>query len=267
MLKKVELVDLRRIQLEILDDVDRFCREKGLHYSLGGGTLLGAVRHKGYIPWDDDIDINMPRADYEIFAREFSSAQNEVIDLRYHPSCREICIKVVRKNTRMIDIQLGRCLWGICIDVFPIDGCPENASSLCLQIGKIRDQIATVCPYFKTVSKSHRIEWFFRFCLKRLCHPFTPSVLTLKRRLHEIASVNPLENSSKAGGILGGYGSREVMDKEVFDDYVMLDFEGKKYPAFAGYDVYLKSLYGNYMELPPPECRVSVHLYDSYIDA
>jgi len=125
-MRLVDLTELRTIQQEILDDVDRFCKDRGLHYSLGGGTLLGAVRHKGYIPWDDDIDINMPRTDYEAFASSFRSDQNEVIDLRYHPACREICLKVVRKGTRMVDVELGRCLWGINIDIFPIDGYPND---------------------------------------------------------------------------------------------------------------------------------------------
>ena len=265
-MRLVDLTELRTIQQEILDDVDRFCKDSGLHYSLGGGTLLGAVRHKGYIPWDDDIDINMPRTDYEAFASSFRSDQNEVIDLRYHPACREICLKVVRKGTRMIDVELGRCLWGINIDIFPIDGYPNDDLFLCDEIASIRNKIAKICPYYKTIPMPRKIKWLFKYCVKRLCNPLMPSVLFLKNKLHELASGNKIANSQNAGGILGGYGRKEVMDSNVFSEYVKLEFEGKLYPVIAGYDVYLKSLYGNYMELPPVEKRVSHHLYDAYID-
>ena len=265
-MRQVSLPELRAIQLEILDDVDHFCKECGLHYSLGGGTLLGAVRHKGYIPWDDDIDINMPRPDYEVFVRTFLSDKNEVIDLRHHPACREICLKVVRKGTRMVDVEFGRCLWGINIDVFPIDGCPEDAHALCDEIALLRDKIAIICPYYKTIPMPRKIEWFFKHCVKRLRNPFIPSVLSVKDKLHGLAAENKIGNSQKAGGILGGYGAKEVMSADVFSDYVKLEFEGKLYPAIAGYDVYLSSIYGNYMELPPVEKRVSHHLYDAYID-
>lgn len=267
MMRQVDLSELRAIQLEILDDVDRYCKENGLHYSLGGGTLLGAVRHKGYIPWDDDIDINMPREDYELFAKNYLSDKNEVQDLRYHPASREICLKVMRKGTKMVDISLGRALWGINIDVFPIDGCPDNAQPLCEEIAGIREEIARVCPYYRTIPMPQKIMWFFRYVLKRLRSPFSPSVLELKKRLHEIASINLYEDCKFAGGILGGYGKKEVMEKSVFADYVSMEFEGKQYPVISGYDTYLKSLYGNYVQLPPEEKRVSHHLYDSYIDS
>lgn len=265
-MKLVEIHELRSIQLDILDDVDRFCKQNGLHCSLGGGTLLGAVRHKGYIPWDDDIDINMPRKDYETFAASYFSDKNEVIDLRKHPYCREICLKVVRIGTSMVDLQLGRSLWGINIDVFPIDGCPEDASSLCDEIARMRQDIATVCPYYKTVSGPRKAIWFLRYIVKRAIHPKIPSVLCLKERIHALASANSFEDSKFAGGILGGYGNKEVMSQTVFSDYTELEFEGRQFPVISGYDTYLKALYGDYMQLPPLEKQVSHHLYDSYID-
>ena len=120
-MRKVGLEEMKRIQLEILDDVDRFCRETGLRYSLCGGTLLGAVRHKGYIPWDDDIDILMPREDYETFIRTYRSDKNTVLDLRKEGTTVEVVVKVSRNGTWMTDQTLGRTLWGINIDIFPVD--------------------------------------------------------------------------------------------------------------------------------------------------
>lgn len=264
-MRKVELEELRKIQIEILDDVDCFCSRKGLHYSLGGGTLLGAVRHKGYIPWDDDIDINMPREDYEVFARSYQSEQNYVLDLRFAPYNRELCLKVCRKGTSMVDVELGRNMWGINIDVFPIDGCPDDAVALCEEIATIREQIALICPYYKTVRNNLKAEFFLKFLAKRVRYPFIPGVLKLKQEIHALASGHTLGRCGKGGGILGGYGKREVMDAGVFSEYALLEFEGKEYPVIKDYHIYLSSLYGDYMQLPPIEKRVTHHLYDPFI--
>ena len=126
MKRTIDLDEMKRIQLEILDDVHAFCVTHGIRYSLCGGTLLGAIRHKGYIPWDDDIDIMMPRKDYERFLQSYKSTQNKVLDLRTVPTTVELCTKVCREGTFMADRLLGRTLWGINIDIFPIDGMPGD---------------------------------------------------------------------------------------------------------------------------------------------
>lgn len=264
-MRKIDIKELRCIQLSILDDVHEFCQEKGLRYSLCGGTLLGAVRHKGYIPWDDDIDIFMPREDYEIFVHKYVSDENYVLDLIKVPFNRELCIKVCRKGTSMIDKELGRNMWGVNIDIFPIDGCPDDSFSFCGEIARMREQLSIVCPYYKVVKKSLRFCYFIKYCLKRLRHLTFPGALSLKERICKLASAEPLEKSKKGGCIFGCYGEREIMSADIFLEFTTLEFEGKEYSAIKGYDKYLHSLYGDYMQLPPIEKRVTHHLYDAFI--
>lgn len=260
----IDLKQLRSIQIEILDSVHAYCLQNGIKYSLGGGTLLGAVRHQGYIPWDDDIDIMMPRADYERFAKEYQSPDNYVLDLRKADNCVEICLKVCRKSTLMRDTVLGRALWGVNIDVFPIDGYPDNNSSHCDKILSLRKQAERICPTFKSVKKSLRIKWFIKYCIKRVLFFYPHSFQHLKQEIDLIGSKYSIEKESLGGSILGGYGFREVMSTEVFHSFSDISFEGKMYRTITDYDTYLRCLYGEYMTLPPVEKRISHHLYDSY---
>lgn len=264
-MRKIDLNELRSIQLDILSEVDEFCKQKGIRYSLCGGTLLGAVRHKGYIPWDDDIDLMMPREDYDRFAREFHSERSVLQDLREDPNVIEFFLKVFRKKTMMKDTQFGRNLWGIYIDIFPIDGVPESFNEHCGHIQRLRDKLPRVCPFYKTVSKNKPL-WFAKFIFKRMAFPFYGSVLDIKKEIETAAHSAPFETSPNAGVILGSYGIREVVKKSVFDTYIDLPFEGRMFPAIKEFDIYLRAIYGDYMKLPPVEQRVTHHLYDSFVD-
>ena len=264
-MRKVGLEEMKRIQLEILDDVDRFCRETGLRYSLCGGTLLGAVRHKGYIPWDDDIDILMPREDYETFIRTYRSDKNTVLDLRKEGTTVEVVVKVSRNGTWMTDQTLGRTLWGINIDIFPVDGIPDDFGKHCDTILALRDKLSRICPFYRVVG-SRKWRWFLKYCLKRLVYFYPGTFLGLKRRIDTLASSYTLSECNLAGAVLGSYGRREAVRKEVFLEYGDIPFEDRSYRAVLDYDQYLKSLYGDYMQPPPKEKQVSHHLYDAYIE-
>ena len=264
-MREISTEELKAIQLSILDDVAHFCDAHGIRYSLAYGTLLGAVRHGGYIPWDDDIDLFMPRPDYDLFLSTYTSCDNEVIDLSKKEDCIEMFGKVCRKNTIMEDTTNSRKLWGIYIDIFPVDGLPEGKAQSFYDAATAKwNQIPRVCPFYRSMTK-HRGIWFFKYVLKKVLFFKYGNVLTIKSSLSIMLKSGDYYNSKLAGCYFGDAGRDEFMDKTIFEEYCMLPFEGKRFSAPAQYDKYLKNLFGDYMQLPPPEERVSHHLYHSYI--
>lgn len=262
-MRKLNVQQIRQIQLEILDDIHRFCTENGIRYSLCGGSIIGAVRHKGYIPWDDDIDLMMPRTDYERFKSLYQSDVNELIDLSRIESCEEQFVKVSRKGTIMEDIVVRRRIWGINVDIFPIDGMPEDYLPYTKFLQDLHQSIVESCPFYKVAHK-RRGYWHFRFLLKKLTKGGMKDVLVSKAELNRIALQHLPENSPLSTVIYGDF-KIFPFPSQMFFELQNIEFEGKMFSCIADTDQYLSKVYGNYMELPPVEKRISHHLYDSYI--
>jgi len=263
-MRKLDALESRQIQLAILDDVDQFCREQHIRYSLCGGTLLGAVRHKGYIPWDDDIDLMMPRTDYDRFLQTYASACNQVIDLSTLESCTEQFAKVSRKGTWMEDVILHRRLWGVNIDIFPIDGLPSDYSSYTDSLCRIHDSIIVHCPVYKAARKN-RTYWRIRYRLKTLLKGKREDILFLKRELNMMVRNHRPEDSPLSTVIFGDF-KIFPFPTGLFYEMREMVFEGKNYKCISDTDTYLHAVYGDYMTLPPEEKRVSNHLYTSYTE-
>lgn len=262
-MKLVSPENLRQIQLEILDDIQSFCKENSIRFSLAYGSLLGAIRHNGFIPWDDDIDLMMPRPDYDRFVNIYQSKFNEVLDLAESPLCVEMFAKVCRKKTRMTD-TLGRSLWGINVDIFPIDGFPgQKGEQRYLDLDRCNRAISTVCPFYKTVG-NNKVRWFLKYVIKRILHPSLPSVLSIKHAITAELRKETFDSSPLAGAYFGDAGLDEFMEKRIFSHFTEYPFEGRMLPVPVEYDAYLRYLFGDYMTLPPEEERQSHHLYSYY---
>ena len=247
--------EIRSIQLQILDGIDAFCKAESLRYSLAYGTLIGAVRHKGYIPWDDDIDLLMPRPDYDRFLGTFRSEKNEVLDLSKSNVCVETFAKVCRKGTLMVDRELGRALWGVNVDIFPIDGAPgEGLEVYYADMCRKREWIFRLCPFYKVVGKD-KAKWFVKYCLKRLRYPHAGNCAGVKAGIDARLRACRFDASPLAGAYFGDDDIREFMPRDWFETYTELEFEGKNYPVLAHYDDYLRRLFGDYMQLPPLKDR------------
>lgn len=254
---KISEAEIKKCELEILLQVKKFCEDNKIKYYLAGGTLLGAIRHKGFIPWDDDIDICMPRKDYEKFVYGFQNNKKELevcsnlLGNMFIPFCKVYNKKtIVKSKFNHNKQQLG--LW---IDVFPVDGLPED-------IDKVKD-IYSKSNFYRTLlllqdAKFGEGTTLFRKYAKCLLKPLA-NLYSKKRcveKLEKIAKSNPYEVTKYVGAVTWGlYGADERMLKSEFEKSVELEFEGYKFPAFSCWDSYLRGLYGNYMELPPIEKR------------
>lgn len=267
-MKRLNLSEIKKIELRILLQFDAYCKHHGLKYYLSYGTLLGAVRHKGFIPWDDDVDVCMPRTDYERFLSEVNNKMIspflEVCEPRFKNLDVPFC-KIFAKNTavvtKYVTDQANSRLW---IDVFPIDGLPKD-----IAMGK---QIARKCKFYRTMlglcsanlgQGTTGFRKWSKYCLKPLAKMYGKNALINK--LNKIGKQQSYETSNYVGNIVWGvYGSRDRMLKSEFEKCVEVEFEGYKFPTFSCWDSYLCSLYGHYMQLPPIDKR-KTHNMEAYL--
>lgn len=249
---QTELITLDKqheILLNILCKVDDFCKKNNLRYSLAGGTLLGAVRHQGFIPWDDDIDIMMPRNDYNFLKlhfndfcktlRSFDGIKTDLFE------CYFLWQKVEDMRTLMTENGIPHPCYGINIDIFPIDGLPNNR---CLQ--KYLVSIVGYLKHFFYLSwLQNNSGYSLKSKIKFLCAKVIGrKVITAV--IEKITTMYPFSESSFVGALTGRYGMKEIHSKNVFEEYEYINFENKKFMCISAYDIYLKQLYGNYMKLP-----------------
>ena len=264
-----DIDELRHIELGILKHVARFCDERGIKWFLIGGTLIGAVRHKGFVPWDDDIDIGMLRPDYERFIREYP--ESGVYELRSleRNTYNQPFAKVVDTRTRVKEQWSSLRNMGVWIDVFPFDGIPS--SDYCPGLTKSWNRIKAIIrelnhPLLETgVSFRQWIKQLVLLPMRILALPGRlipygfPAVI-LKR----IAMRHSVEDSPFIGILVWGYGLREIIPRRAFDGLDIVEFEGMKFPAMSGWDLYLSTVYGDYMTPPPPEKRKTTHPFKAW---
>ena len=258
-MRSLSLEEVKSCELDILLTFDSICKENGLKYYLAGGTLLGAIRHKGFIPWDDDIDVCMPRKDYMRLFKILKTSnlhKNLGVNSNLLNNFNAPFTKIIDKHT-LIECkysadEYNRHLW---IDVFPVDGLPNDINS----VKAIYDK----CDFYRkilTLSEARLgegttvLKKYSKYILKPLARIYG------KQRcidsIEKIAAQYPYDECMYVGIVTWGlYGVGERMLKEEFEKAVEVEFEGYKFPAFSCWDSYLRGLYGDYMQLPPIEKR------------
>lgn len=253
--RSISIEEIKKIETDILDEVVAFCNQNGLRYFLAYGTLLGAVRHKGFIPWDDDIDIHMPRPDYEKFIRTYNKQNNDSIviapenDTKY----RLPFAKVYRKGTIVKEFSFKPNTFGVFIDIFPLDGFVSNEQAH--RCGQMRRYMHVKNSVIKS---DMRISRKIRLCITKLILlPFSLGYMI--RKIKSIATQQAYDNSEQVFSSYSRLAAKEIFPRAIFDSHKTIVFEGKEYRAPLDCNLYLRNLYGNYMALPPKEKRISTH--------
>lgn len=265
-MKLIELEERKQIQMDILEAVDRFCAEHDIKYSLACGTLLGAVRHGGYIPWDDDIDIYMLRDDYAKFENEFPElweGKYELVSLSRSPEWNNLFSKICDVRTLVVERILAQENLGINIDIFPIDDVPENNEEW-LAFNKKRRKDFEVTRRAAMCVSPNRPFWqniLIRLMKLRFLF-FNPRKFSLYRN-DMIQQFNG-KGYNKVFECSSGMRVKAPFPKQLFDSIVKIPFEDRNFCCFENYDEYLTDTFGDYMQLPPVEKRISFHTYDTY---
>ena len=264
-MKEIGLEELKKLQLDILLAVHEFCVNNNIEYSLAAGTLIGAIRHKGYIPWDDDIDILMTRPNYDKFLNIFNGAYENLLVLapeknwNYYAPYANVCD--VRTLLIENDFDHNGIDVGVKIDIFPIDGCSSNRFDFFLQCKKL-------------------MRWNSMLIHKR-CNPSSTLSLrfvkaTIQRILLSIYSYSSIQKKIHKESIRFDYKNSEFAalmvfepiafkaPKSFFDEYVNIEFEGHQLRSIRDYDVFLKLRYGDYMKLPPVELQIPHHGFKAF---
>ena len=256
-------LELREVQLTILDFFVSECSELGLQFFAYYGTLIGAVRHKGFIPWDDDIDLAMPRESFQRLEKiDWARHGLELISAQNSRSSPYLATKISCIGTRVVEnISRPSVEAGVSIDIFPIDDVNPNSVSHRF-LNSALSAVKSLLALKVTAVSAKRSAWrngVLRLS-KLLLAPIPANALS---RL-----ANRIFLDTKGGGycasLLGPYGKRELAKAECFASTIGVEFEGRTLPAPKGYSEVLSGIYGDYMELPPPEKRVTHHSFEAF---
>lgn len=252
--------EVKRQLVTMLSAFDRMCRKYNIRYSLDSGTLLGAIRHKGFIPWDDDIDLIIPRPDYERLLRhpEWIAEPYEIIS-PYRCDAIHPFAKFVNKKYRAQEKELegitDEYLW---IDLFPADAVPDDcgeAMSLCAR------QVKLVKAYGRSIANPNGVHDAIKRAARKVLKPLYRVLYPPKKTIEKIWSnaerISYGSTKNVSNIVWPSVIKKRWFPAEDFDNLIELDFEGQSFLSIPHWDEYLSGLYGDYMSLPPVKDRVS----------
>lgn len=271
-MKVMNTKEVQQISLELLKEVHEFCIDNNIKYTLFSGTLIGAIRHHGFIPWDDDLDIALPRPDYDKFIHSFKSKKGNKLFSR-EIQTDKVSIAFARfcemNKTTVIDshpwIQEEKGVW---IDIFPLDGIDKDYNLAQNRIEKIFDIWHLGCNIrlSKASTKYHKsyllkirqiIKRIYYFFISIIFRPYDKHIKLCKELDYKDAVYY-------ANLAWPGWKMREYCPKHVLDDYILVPFEDSKFYVMKGYDESLRLKYGDYMQMPPIDQRKATHPFNIF---
>jgi lipopolysaccharide cholinephosphotransferase len=256
-MKELSLKEIQQVMLEELTFIDKFCRDNGIKYMLSSGTCLGAVRHKGFIPWDDDADIYMDRENY-----------NKLIDLMQKQNSKYRVIRYDLENTfvvpfaKVVDTttichenraRIKSDDLGVWVDIFPIDNVPDDEKTrikFYRKIAKLQHALFIACN-----TSENSIKKIIKFIVR----PFI-NIKKVCAKMDKLAQkFNNVECKYMSDWVWGD----KFWEKSCWQNLTEADFEGHKFFIPKDYDTYLTRMYGDYMT-PPPENERPTHNMIAY---
>ena len=238
--------------LRVLDETDRVCRELGLQYFLAYGTLLGAIRHKGYIPWDDDIDIWMKRHDFEILVKEFNNHSRNDVKLLFHtntPNYRCLFPKITSTRTKIKEKHLGDDNGtGIWVDVFVLDYVDEESRNNTDKLITLEHRRGLSLYHSADLSMKLGLICSYLFRKGTKLKDFNTQTSYFIEEINRLHANEEYEKEMRSPVALSSF--NQYFNSEWFDKTSEVPFENHNYPVPYMYDELLTACYGDYMKVP-----------------
>ena len=256
------MTELQRKLLEMIKWLHDFITKHGLKYYICGGTMIGAARHKGFIPWDDDVDIAMPRDDYEKLCDLLKKPIDHYVIETPHTGNKDFLYtfaKFYDIDTTMVEVSKETVCRGVYIDVFPLDGLGSTIEDARRNFGKI-DRLFSL--YSSRVLAVRPGRKFYKNAAIRLVQTLPEFVINTKRlqlKVDEACREHDYDECEIVGNLVGAWRFRDVVEKSVIGDPVPYKFENITVFGVSDFDAYLTHLYGAWREFPPKEQQVSHH--------
>jgi len=260
-MEKIRIEEVHSILTSIMKEVHNICVEEGIPYYLAGGSMLGAIRHNGFIPWDDDMDICVPRKYFNQFIETMKKRLHEPYTISTYKDSEWMIAGFVKiqDTTTIIDDESMKCKLedrpGVNIDIFPIDECSQDINWNLMKFWKICISLRN--SDFKPTNK-------YRAFARKIAKIFVPILREKDYYIEKIDNYAARQKGEYICTVWGRYGKeKELIPAKIWGTPKLYKYEDTQFYGVERADEYLTHLYGNYMELPPVEKRF-VHVENIY---
>ena len=263
-MRKLSIEEAKKIELDILDFIDSFCKEHGINYCINYGTLIGAIRHKGFIPWDDDIDLSMTRENYERFIQLFSEKQSryQMLSLETDDQYFNNFIKIVDPTTKIIDTRNTKTYdSGVFIDIFPMDTFNDTkVVDICYKLESFK--LLSFSKHKNIVYGDSKLKDLIRTLFWLLLRPVSPRFFA--NQIEKQIQKYRVKDGKYIAFIPSKAKEKEIFPRDMFDELIETPFEHLVLPAPKRFDIVLKQFYDDYMTVPPKEKQIYSHEFEAY---